>query len=230
MSTAGNICNDSLQQFLTAYDTAYTKFIADEDQWRKEKPSTLISDYPEQRFEEFAPLDNGRGRAGCLQKGLGYVVDRAERPLLLTTYFCKMSVEGIETRLSTWASQRPVFTAPLLEEFICMDCSQNAKNLVDAGGEAAKANLRGIVQSNVQECILNLNKSSASSSTSGPATAAASTALPDLPKMPDIEPLVLPEFTKPSSIISNAPTWLAICLCLICVFCLLGGVAYVVSK
>ena len=217
------VCQDSLKQFLKAYDDAYADYLVKEAAWYAKKPSGKFSDYPKYEITKSAIIGLAAGQdymedraaAECRRKGYGYAVDRAG-PMNLTTgnriFYCQKTLDSITTAIAIWSAQRPVFTAPLLESFICIDCSQRALNTIEST-PAAKSNFKDFVQTNVLECITNLG-------------GAATEPLPDVPTMPKVEPLGLPPLSDiqpvvhPSNVLGA--TWSLISLlCILVAFFLI---------
>jgi hypothetical protein len=71
-----------------------------------------------------------------------------------------MSDDGIAELLDRWRTRKPYFAAPELEEYVCSQCVQNARNYVGNVSQDASTLYRNVVQESIQECVLNLNQSS----------------------------------------------------------------------
>ena len=173
MSWERDVCKDTLQQYLKAFDAALLQYNEDMTQWYRQEPLVNTTDYPiflSASYNKFFDQEHrDKIRADCQCKGLGYseqgTCDVLRKDCQLE---CHMTDAGIADLLRRWQTAKPTFAAPKLEEYVCSQCEQNVRNYVGNVSQDASTLYRNVVQEAVQECVLNLNTSTGSERTPEP--------------------------------------------------------------
>lgn len=163
MSWETDVCNDTLQQYLKAFDTALLQYNEDMTQWYRHEPLTNSGEYPAYKSALYSRLGDqeymSKIQADCKSKGLGYMPQGSCPAGFECQLECRMTDIGIGELLDRWGAAKPTFAAPKLEEYVCSQCEQVVRNYVGNVSEDATALYRNVVQEAVQECVLNLNTS-----------------------------------------------------------------------
>ena len=159
-------CTKSMNDYVTAYNTAYQEFQTSTSTWRKSQPSKLLTDYP--TFMTELKLTHPVGMqstdvdvldADCRKMNASYgfcthetfgTCNINECPGYIRGK-CKITDAAVAKLVEDWKAAKPTFVPPDVKKIICMECLQHAENVIETGKNVLNPD---IVQRALQYCSL----------------------------------------------------------------------------